>query len=403
MIRGYRIKIFPNEEQKKMMHKSFGCSRFIYNWCIDEIQKYYKDTKKHLNKYEITKKLKEIKKIESYYWLNEVSNDMLKTTIYDCNKAYKKWFKHIKKNGITHTKLTLKKCFEQNRKPTVKESECFPRYKTRKSEQKCPTRTDRMTFNRRYVHLEKIGNVKLSKVKIDLNGKLMNARLSFDGIDYWLSFSVEYKDIELEEKPKTEPIGIDLGIKTLVYCSNQTTFKKPRTTLIDKKIKRLQRKASKRYQKMIDYCKETRTKFSDLTKSNNLIKIEKQLRKYQIKKTNILDNNIHNITSQLMKLNPERITIEDLDVKGMMTNHKMARYVQSAKFYEIRRQLTYKCEKNNIKLVVADRYFKSSKTCSECGSIKKDLKLKDRIYRCPHCGAVIDRDYNAAINLSRIS
>ena len=403
MIRGYRIKIFPNEEQKKMIHKSFGCSRFIYNWCIDEIQSNYEINKKVFSAFDLSNKITILKKQSEYDWLNEVSADMLKVTAKDCSNAYKKWFKHIKKNKITYSKKTLKKCSIQNRKPTIKESEYYPRYKTRKSEQKCPTRTDRMTFNGRYVHLEKIGVVKLSKVKINLDGKLMNARLSFDGLDYWLSFSVEYKDIQLEEKPKTEPIGIDLGIKTLVYCSNQTTFKKPRTTLIDKKIKRLQRKASKRYQKMIDYCKETRTKFSDLTKSNNLIKIEKQLRKYQIKKTNILNNNIHNITSKLMKLNPEKITIEDLDVKGMMSNHKMARYVQSAKFYEIRRQLTYKCEKNNIKLVVADRYFKSSKTCSECGSIKHDLKLKDRVYRCPHCGAIIDRDLNAAINLSRIS
>lgn len=278
-----------------------------------------------------------------------------------------------------------------------------PKYKTRRSLQKCPTRTDRMTFKGRYVHLEKIGDVKLSKVKLNLKGKLMNARLSFDGIDYWLSFSVEYEDIKIEERAKTEPIGIDLGIKTLVYCSNKMTFNKPRTKVIDKKIKRLQRKASNRYQEMIDYCKTTRTKFSDLKKSNNLIKIEKQLRKYQIRKTNILNSNIHKITSDLMKLNPKRITIEDLDVKGMMSNHKMARYVQSAKFYEIRKQLVYKCEKNNIKLVIADRYYKSSKTCSQCGSIKENLTLNDRVYKCPHCGLVIDRDYNAALNLSMIA
>ena len=381
MIRGYRIKIFPKEEQKKMIHKSFGCTRFIYNWCIDRISENYNKTKKTLSSIELQKEIVILKKQVEYSWLNEVSANMLKQVTIDCSNAYKRWFKLIKQNNNIKGK---------------------PRYKSRKSKQNCPTRTDRMTFNGRYVHLEKIGVVKLSKVKIDLDGKLMNARLSFDGIDYWLSFSVEYKDIQLEEKPKTEPIGIDLGLKTLVYCSNGNTYEKPHTKMIDKKIKYLQRKISKIYQPMIDYCKETRTKFSTLKKSNNLTKLEKELRKYQIRKTNILDSNIHRITSDLIKINPERIVIEDLNVKGMMSNQKLAKNIQSSKFYEIRRQLMYKCKNNNIELTVADRFYPSSKTCSSCGNIKDDLKLKDRVYRCPQCGAVIDRDLNAAINLSRI-
>ena len=382
MIRGYRIKIFPKEEQKKMIHKSFGCTRFIYNWCIDRISENYNKTKKTLSSIELQKEIVILKKQIEYSWLNEVSANMLKQVTIDCSNAYKRWFKLIKQNNNIKGK---------------------PRYKSRKSKQNCPTRTDRMTFNGRYVHLEKIGVVKLSKVKIDLDGKLMNARLNFDGIDYWLSFSVEYKDVQLEEKPKAEPIGIDLGLKTLVYCSNGNIYKKPHTKMIDKKIKYLQRKISKIYQPMIDYCKETRTKFSTLKKSNNLTKLEKELRKYQIRKTNILDSNIHRITSDLIKINPEKIVIEDLNVKGMMSNHKLARSIQSSKFYEIRRQLMYKCKNNNIELIVADRFYPSSKTCSSCGKIKDDLKLKDRVYRCPQCGAVIDRDLNAAINLSRIS
>ena len=382
MIRGYRIKIFPKEEQKKMIHKSFGCTRFIYNWCIDRISENYNKTKKTLSSIELQKEIVILKKQIEYSWLNEVSANMLKQVTIDCSNAYKRWFKLIKQNNNIKGK---------------------PRYKSRKSKQNCPTRTDRMTFNGRYVHLEKIGNVKLSKVKIDLDGKLMNARLNFDGIDYWLSFSVEYKDVQLEEKPKAEPIGIDLGLKTLVYCSNGNTYEKPHTKMIDKKIKYLQRKISKIYQPMIDYCKETRTKFSTLKKSNNLTKLEKELRKYQIRKTNILDSNIHRITSDLIKINPERIVIEDLNIKGMMSNHKLARSIQSSKFYEVRKQLVYKCKNNNIKLIVADRFYPSSKTCSSCGKIKDDLKLKDRVYRCPQCGAVIDRDLNAAINLSMIA
>ena len=164
MIRGYRIKIFPKEEQKKMIHKSFGCTRFIYNWCIDRISENYNETKKTLSSIELQKEIVILKKQIEYSWLNEVSANMLKQVTIDCSNAYKRWFKLIKQNNNIKGK---------------------PRYKSRKSKQNCPTRTDRMTFNGRYVHLEKIGNVKLSKVKIDLDGKLMNARLNFDGIDYW--------------------------------------------------------------------------------------------------------------------------------------------------------------------------------------------------------------------------
>lgn len=278
-----------------------------------------------------------------------------------------------------------------------------PKYKTRRSLQKCPTRTDRMTFKGRYVHLEKIGDVKLSKVKLNLDGKLMNARLSFDGIDYWLSFAIEYENIPIKVRPKTEPIGIDLGLKTLLYCSNKIKYEKPNTKMIDKKIKRLKRRTDKLYLPMVEYCMKTRTKFSSLKKSNNLIKLEKKIRKYQIKKTNILNSNIHKITSDLIKLNPERIVIEDLNVVGLLKNHKLARHIQDSKFYDIRKKLTYKCENNNIKLIIADRWYPSSKTCSQCGCIKKDLKLSDRVYKCPHCGAVIDRELNAAINLSMIA
>lgn len=403
MIKGYKIKIYPTKEQQEIIHKSFGCSRFIYNWCIDTIQKYYDENKKALSNIDLQKLITKLKQNKEYSWLNDVSANMLKQTSIDCSEAFKKWFKHIKTKGITYSEKTKKKSITKGFRFTIKHSEYYPKYKTRKSELKCPTRTDRMVFKGRYVKLEKLGDVKLSKVKLNLQGKLMNARLSFDGIDYWLSFSVDLGEVTIPKKHKTEPIGIDLGLKTLFVCSNVQSFKKPHTKKIDKKIKKFQRKVSHIYQKMIDYCMETRTKFSDLVKSKNLLKYERQLRKYQIKKTNILNSNIHKITSELMKLNPERITIEDLNVKGMMKNHKLANSVMNAKFYEIRRQLIYKCKNNDIKLVIADRWFPSSKTCSYCGSIKKDLKLKDRTYYCKECGTIIDRDLNASINLSRIA
>jgi len=134
-------------------------------------------------------------------------------------------------------------------------------------------------------------------------------------------------------------------------------------------------------------------------KTNNIIKLEKQIRKLNKQLTNIRHNYIHNITSKIVEQKPSYITIEDLNVKGMMKNHHLSKAVVQQCFYEIKRQLGYKCKWNNIELRVVDRFYPSSKMCSECGNIKKDLKLSDRIYICRKCGCILDRDKNASYNL----
>ena len=154
---------------------------------------------------------------------------------------------------------------------------------------------------------------------------------------------------------------------------------------------------------MVLLSKETKTKFQDIKKSKNLLKLEAKIRKLYRKINNKLNNNIHNFTSVLIKLNPKSMVIEDLNVSGMLKNKHLSEKIKEARFYEIRRQLEYKCKWNNIELIIADRFYPSSKICSCCGNKKTKLSLSERTYVCEECGAIIDRDFNASLNLKHLA
>ena len=160
----------------------------------------------------------------------------------------------------------------------------------------------------------------------------------------------------------------------------------------EKRLRRLQRKVSKKYQ--LNKIGGT------YVKTCNIIKIEKEIRLLQRTLTNIRKNHLHQATTSIVKTKPRRIVIEDLNVQGLMKNKHLAKHIQKQGFYEFRRQLTYKCEWYGIELVIADRFYPSSKTCNSCGNIKKDLKLSDRVYKC-ECGYTMDRDLNASMNLAK--
>lgn len=216
-------------------------------------------------------------------------------------------------------------------------------------------------------------------------------------MNWWISVGIEVLEIEIRDE-QTEPIGIDLGVKDFAVFSNGTVYSninKSRTIKrATKTLKRLQRRASHQYEKMKK--KEGNIRYE---KSANLLKLEKKILKTYKRISNIRDNYIHQITIALVKTKPEYIVIEDLNVSGMMKNRHLSKAVMNQKFYEFRRILTYKCSLYGIPLFIADHFYPSSKTCSRCGHIKKDLKLNERVYRCPKCGLEIDRDLNAAINL----
>ena len=269
----------------------------------------------------------------------------------------------------------------------------------------CATHEGTTIIEKKRIRCEKLGWIASHKHNIPIgeNIKYFNPKLSFDGDNFWFSVSVEIDDYNNNDKEKTEPIGIDLGIKTLATCSNGKSYNKPNINKHKKKLKRLQKQASRQYQKMLDESKRTKIKFSQLHKSKNLLKLESKIRKQYRKIYNILNTNIHTITSELVKQNPYSIVIEDLNVEGMRKNKHLSEKINESKFYEFRRQLEYKCKWNNINLIIADRWYPSSKLCSSCGNRKKKLSLSERIYVCEECGCVIDRDYNASLNLKYLA
>ena len=232
--------------------------------------------------------------------------------------------------------------------------------------------------------------------------KYTNPRVSYDGKYWYLSVSIEK---ETEEVQLTDiSLGIDVGIKDLAICSNGKVFKNINKTKVvrqlEKRLKRLQRQVSRKYELNKKQLKggEIRCQF---VKTNKIMKLEKEIRLVHRRLKNIRLNHHHQTTNQIVKTKPSRIVMETLNLKGMMKNKHLSKVITQQGLYEFKRQLQYKCEKYGIEFVEADKWYPSSKTCSHCGNVKVKLSLSERTYHCEACGQSLDRDLNAAINLSR--
>ena len=378
MIKGYKTMIYPTKEQSDKIIKFCNASRFAYNWAIALEEENYKNGGKFISGYDLTKRFTQFKKQEGNEWLKEISGRALKVAILNAATAYDNFFKRYGKH---------------------------PKFKSKKnSKMSCATHEGTTIIERKRIRCEKLGWIPTHKHNIPIgeNVKYYNHKLSFDGDNFWFSVAVEIDDYN-NNKNKTDPIGIDLGIKTLATCSNGKSYQKPDIKKHKKKLKRLQKKVSRQYQKMLDESKRTKTKFSKLPKSKNLLKLESQIRSQYRKINNILTTNIHTITKELVSINPSAIVIEDLNVSGMKKNKHLSEKINEAKFYEFRRQLEYKCKWYGVDLIVADRWYPSSKLCSCCGHKKEKLSLSERTYICEECGCIIDRDFNASVNLKYLA
>ena len=371
MIKAIKIRLFPTKEQELLMLKSIGCSRFAYNWALGKCNERYKNNEKYSIS-DIRKEFTQLKKEEDFKWLNEVSSHTTQEAIRNLNKAFKEFF---------------------NKKSN------YPKFKSkRKSKQSFYVRCDNLYFKDNLCNIEKIGKVKFKTNRIiPKDSKYSNPYCSFNGRCWVLSFGVEVKENQITLNQDLS-IGIDLGISKLATCSNGKVFKNinksKRVKNLKSKLRHLQRNVSRKY--------ESNKQENRFIKTNNIIKLENQIKKIYRKLSNIRNNHIHQTTNNIIKYYPYRIVMEDLNIKGMMKNRHLSRAIAEQCFYEFIRQMEYKCKFNGIEFIVADRWFPSSKTCSCCGSIKKDLKLKDRVYKC-NCGLSIDRDLNASINLSNYS
>lgn len=380
MIKSIKVRLNPNNKQLTKLFQYAGCARFAYNWAIAREQENYSQGNKFLSDNELRKEFTQLKKQPEYQWLNEVSNDVTKQAIKDACNAYKRFFK----GQCKYPKFKSKK----HSTPSFYQDSVAIRFTS------THVKVQGFAINKKQ-NKQKLNWIRLcEKGKIPMDCKYMNPRFTYDGLYWYMSVGIKTDDnIVLLSN---DGVGIDLGIKDLAICSDGNTYKNINKTQkigkIEKRKRRLQRSISRKYEK--------NKKGSSYCKTNNIIKSEKQLLKMYRRLTNIRQNYLHQTTTEIIKREPSFICIEDLNVSGMMKNRHLAKAVQQQKFYEFRRQIEYKAEWSNIPVVIADRFFPSSKLCSCCGNIKKDLKLSDRIYKC-ECGNVIDRDYQAALNLKR--
>lgn len=380
MIKTIQVMLIPNNKQKTKLFQYANTARFAYNWSLSREQENYKSGGKFILDGDLRKEFTQLKKTEEYSWLNKISNDVMKQSIKDACNAYKRFFKGYSK---------------------------FPKFKSRKHSTPSFYQDNvKIKFTDTHVKVEgfatsrkknkqKLNWIRLAEHnRVPTNCKYSNPRIKYDGLNWWITVGIECEDSL--NIPFNKGIGIDLGIKDLVICSDGNTYKNINKT---QKVKKLE-KQKRRLQRSVSRSYEKNKKGGSYCKTKNVIKKEELLLKLNHRLTHIRQNYLHQVTSEIIKREPSFIYIEDLNVSGMMKNRHLSKAVQQQCFYEFRRQIEYKSDWNNISIIIADRFFPSSKLCSCCGVIKKDLKLSDRIYKC-ECGNVIDRDFQAALNLKQ--
>lgn len=369
MILAKKVRLKPTPEQERQLWKSVGTARWAYNWTLAKQEENYRNGGKFLLDGDLRKELTQLKQSEEYSWLYEVSNNITKQAVKDACFAYKKFFKKLAE------------------KPTFKSR--------RRSKPSFYNDNVKLKVKQNHVLIEKVGWVTTSEqLPTDVNYTM--PRISFDGKYWYLSVGVEQEFIQPELSG--ESLGIDVGVKELAVCSNGMTFKNINKTKVmkkaEKRLRRLQRKVSRKY--------EMNKEGSRFVKTCNIVKVEKHIRLLHRRLTNIRTNHSHQATSAIVKTKPSTVVMETLNIKGMMRNRHLSKAIAQQKLYEFKRQLQYKCEKYGIRFMEADKWYPSSKTCSDCGEVKKDLKLSDRIFKCV-CGLVLDRDVNASINLAKLA
>jgi putative transposase len=378
MIKTIRVMLIPNNKQKTKLFRYANTARFAYNWALAREIENYENGGKFLSDSDLRKEFTQLKKAEEYSWLNKISNNVTKQAIKDACNAYKRFFKGYSKfPKFKSRKYSVPSFYQDNVKIKFTETH---------------VKVEGFTTSKRK-NKQKINWIRLAEHnRIPTDCKYTNPRIKYNGLNWWITVGVEYEDSTTI--PSNDGIGIDLGIKDLAICSDGAKYKNINKS---QKVKKLE-KQKRRLQRRISSSYEKNKKGESYCKTNNVIKKEKLLLKRNHRLTNIRKNYLNQTTSEIVNRKPRFICIEDLNVSGMMKNRHLSKAVQNQGFFEFRKQLEHKCRDKGIQLIVADRFYPSSKLCSCCGNIKKDLKLSDRIYKCD-CGNVIDRDLQASINL----
>ena len=375
LLKSFKTEINPTEEQKARIRRTIGTCRYVYNFYLGHNKALHDNGEKFMTGKDFSLWLNNeyIPDNPDKTWIREVYSKAVKKSIEDGCTAFTRFFKHqsdfpkFKKKG----KSDVKMYFVRN---NPKDCQC------ERHRLKIPTLG--------WVRIKEKGYIPTTK-----DGYMIRSgTVSVKAGRFYVSVLVEIPDVNINNN-LNEGIGIDLGLKDFAIISNGKTYRNINKSAglkkLEKQLIREQRSLSRKYENL---------KKGESTQRANIQKQKLKVQKLHHKMDNIRTDYINKTIAEIVKTKPSYITIEDLNVKGMMKNRCLSKAVASQKFYEFRTRLKAKCDENGIELRVADRFYPSSKTCHHCGSVRKNLKLSDRIYRC-ECGYVADRDLNAALNL----
>lgn len=379
--RAYKIEINPTNEQIGIIERTMGVCRYVYNLFIGTNRDNYNNkSKNYMNGYDFSKWLNhEFKKANpDKLWIWEVSSKSVKKSLMNADTAYKNFMKG--KTGFPRFK-------RRNGRPV---SMYLPR-----------NNAGDLKIQRHRGKIPTLGWVRFKEYGyIPYKGQAISVTITKQAGRYYAAFVFEAENISPAYNTKSEGIGIDLGIKSFAVISNGRNYpninKTDRIRKLTRRLKREQRKFSRKIQKLKQRKEVTATnkeKRSNLNRQR--LKLQRAYKKLADKRRDYINKTVN----EIVKVRPKFIAIEDLNIRGMMKNRHLSRAIASCEFYYFRSMLERKSREFNIEFRLVNRFYASSKKCSHCGSIKPDLKLSDRIYKCEVCGTVIDRDYNAAINL----
>lgn len=384
--RAYKVELKPTIKQVEKIRQSLGICRWLYNAYILKNKALYlkykngqsdKDSS-FITAYDFDKYINnEVKTLEEFRWINQCGSKARKKAICNAETAYKRFFKgqskfpRLKKKGKSDVALY----FPKNNATD---------WKIERHRINIPTL--------KWIRLKEYGY-------IPCHAQVINGTVTEKAGRFYVSVLCEVENIATYSTNKSKPIGIDLGLKDFAVISNGITKpninKTPRVKKLEKKLKREQRRLSRKYENQKN---KKNNKEGEATRQNIRKQVVKVQKLHQ-RLVNIRTDYVNKFVSELIEQNPRSITIEDLNVKGMMRNRHLSKAVAQQNFYSFRMKLESKCKQHDIELRIVDRWYPSSKLCSNCGTIKKELNLSDRVYSCTECGLVIDRDIQASINL----
>ena len=375
LLKSFKTEINPTEEQKVKIRKTIGTCRFIYNFYLAHNKELHESGKKFMSssRFRVWLNNEYLPNHPEYSWIKEAYSKSVTQAVNDGQTAFTRFFNHksafpkFKKKGRSDVKM----------------------YFVRNNPKDCHCERHRIKIpSLGWVRIKEKGYIPTTK-----DGYVIKSgHVSIKADRYYVSVLIEIPDHRIVNN-SSEGIGIDLGLKDFAIVSNGKTYKNinksAKLKKLEKKLVREQRSLSRKYENL---------KKGGSTQKKNIQKQRLKIQKLHQRIDNIRTDYINKIIAEIVKTKPSYITIEDLNVSGMMKNRHLSKAVASQKFYEFKTKLQAKCKENGIELRIVDRWYPSSKTCHCCKNIKKDLKLSDRVFRCD-CGYIEDRDFNAALNL----